>query len=167
MFACQWTRVVRALLLATLLGLPAMSAHASTPTIVTTPFSESITFPAGTFCEFPVVLQDAGTVRTMLENGVPTMIQLHLTGSFSNPLTGKSLSFVTNITRTNFVVNPDGSTGFTDAGLAGMLTIPGVGQIGATVGRGTVTIQPNGQVTFLFRAGQFNDPFPAACQYLR
>ncbi len=172
MSAFHWLQLVRALLLAVLLAAPAARTYADAPTVETVPINVGpIPIPG---CSFPVLLQSAGEVKITYENGVPRMVHIQLRGTFTNPESSKVLSFRTNATRRDIVYNPDGTATVTDAGLGGIVNIPGVGNIGATVGRARVTIPASqalrlatGPATFHFQAGQFEPLFPAACQYLR
>jgi hypothetical protein len=176
MFGFRRMPLVRVLLLAVLITLPAATAYADAPTFETVAINQPpIPIPA---CSFPVLLQFAGELRITKENGAPRMVHIQLRGTFTNPASGKSLAFRTNLTRTDIVFNGDGTATVTDSGLGTMVNIPGVGNVGATVGRARVTIpaSPPSQalgppagppISFEYQHGQFDPLFPAACQYLQ
>src|SRR5262249_54141215 len=92
----------------------------------------------------------------------------------SNSANGKAISSPTHLTRRDIKFNGDGTATVTDAGIDGVFTVPGAGNIAAQAGRGTAIIPAvqapvisPGPATFLFQAGQSNPVFPAACPYLQ
>jgi hypothetical protein len=125
-------------------------------------------------CPFDVQVELNGYIDDTYTNDVLTMVHFHFTTTFRNPANGKAISSTTNLTRTDIVFNGDGTATVTDSGIDGVFTVPGVGNVGAVVGRarGTIPREQAGGITTgpvvpVFQHGQFTGVFPAACPYLQ
>jgi len=169
------TSLIRALMFASLLAVPTASARADAPTVVNNPLNLTVPIPSSPFtCPFDVQVQLTGYITDTYRDGVLSMVHFHFITTFSNPSTGKAISSTTDLTRTHIVFSGDGTTAtVTDTGIDGVFTVPGVGNVGAVVGRGTAIIPAaqapgitTGPVIPVFQAGQFTGVFPSACPYL-
>jgi hypothetical protein len=155
----------------TSLASPSIPFAAAAPSQVVE-INASFTIPAGPeTCSFDLAGSAIGFVKTSVDQQGGTIVAtdgIHEHEAFTNPASGRSVSFVTEAKQT-FIFSPDGDITMVSTGLLGVLTVPGHGAITASVGRLVQTFSQGGNlISTEFQAGQWTGgPFPAVCPYLR
>jgi hypothetical protein len=159
------------------IGLAALTALAVAPALAappTDPFDErhqvyDIGFTDSFFdCGYEIVQSNTGWVKETLTfdddgNLVAVLARVHYHGSFTNPATGESYSYIGERVEkvTDIVFNPDGSPStftVTINGMIGRLVVPGGGLLTADTGRLAIQVNFDANGNFvseevLFEAG--------------
>ncbi len=169
MYQRRFFHLLVASLIAMLVGTPAFAQPPTTETI-----DVDLTFvneELSAACGFDIVHHVEGQLKVFeyanAHNRVDLKIGIHVHGSFTNAATGESVPYVHASTDT-YTLHADGSETYVRAGLSGMLTVQGQGQMTADVGR-IVLIFPadGGEPTVAFEAGIHDfGPLPALCDVL-
>jgi hypothetical protein len=165
-------RILVLTLVAGVIAVSTATAHATTPTFVTSTVDDTVFFPeTSAICGFPVFGRDTGTVTTMVTTLPDGSVRYHdvvvkITTTFFSTDPDHTGTATTHPSGPFIETDhPDGSVTMNSIGQTGHVTIPGQGLAWAEIGITKVEIDANGDVTELAH-GIFSPDHSGICPLL-